>query len=599
MEITRTFDILDNYLVRFPEKQDALAAKKNGSWITFSSKEYVKNANYVSCGLLQLGISKGDRILSVSNNRPEWNFLDMGMSQIGAVHVPVYPTISREEYQYILQHCEPKIIVVSDKSLHDKIRPIAENLLPGTTIFTFNDVPGARNFDEILRLGESSEAEYLPRVQEIKKSITPDDLLTIIYTSGTTGNPKGVMLSHRNVVTNAKGARNIHWYNNQHKMLSFLPICHVFERTINYHVQMEGIGIYYAENLGTIGDNLREVKPELMISVPRLIEKVYDKIIGTGKSLPYIKKQIFFWAVNLGLKYDYVLKGSPFYRLQLALARKLVFSKWQASLGGNLGLIVVGGAALQPRLSRIFGAAGIPTVEGYGLTESSPVIAANNMRTGEVRVGTVGPVFENVEVRIAEDGEILTKGPCVMMGYYKDPEKTKEAIDEEGWLHTGDIGILVEGKYLKITDRKKEIFKLSSGKYIAPQSIENMLKESMFIEQAMVIGENQKFASALIAPNFSFLHNWAFLHHVNFHDNNDLISNPQVVARYQKEIARYNKQLGEHERIKRFRLVADEWSPQTGELSPTLKLKRRVLLEKYSNLIDEIFSVDKDDILDA
>ncbi|HQH40338.1 MAG TPA: AMP-binding protein, partial [Bacteroidales bacterium] len=445
MEITRTFDILDNYLVRFPEKQDALAAKKNGAWITYSSKDYVKNANLVSCGLLQLGIQKGDRILSVSNNRPEWNFLDMGMSQIGAVHVPVYPTISREEYQYILEHCEPKIIVVSDKSLYEKIRSIAETLLPGTTIYTFNDVPGALNFNEIIRLGESSEAENLPKVQEMKKSISPDDLLTIIYTSGTTGNPKGVMLSHRNVVTNAKGARNIHWFNDQHRMLSFLPICHIFERTINYHVQMEGIGIYYAENLGTIADNLREVKPQLMISVPRLIEKVYDKIISTGKSLPYIKKQIFFWAVNLGLKYDYVLKGNPFYRFQLALARKLVFSKWQASLGGNLGLIVIGGAALQPRLSRIFGAAGIPCVEGYGLTESSPVIAANNLRTGEVRVGTVGPVFENVEVHIAEDGEILTKGPCVMMGYYKDPEKTKEAIDSEGWLHTGDIGILVEG----------------------------------------------------------------------------------------------------------------------------------------------------------
>lgn len=599
MEITRTFDILDNYLVRFPDKQDALAAKKNGSWITYSSKEYVKNANYVSCGLLHLGLLKGDRILSVSNNRPEWNFLDMGMSQIGAVHVPVYPTISKEEYHYILSHCEPRIIVVSDKSLFEKIRPLVEELLPESTIFTFNNVPGARNFNEIIQLGEQHEPEYLPQVEEIKKSISPDDLFTIIYTSGTTGNPKGVMLSHRNVVTNAKGARNIHWFNDQHRTLSFLPICHVFERTINYHHQMEGIGIYYAENLGTIADNLREVKPQLIISVPRLIEKVYDKIIATGKSLPFFKKQIFFWAVNLGLKYDYVLKGSFLYRMKLALARKLVFSKWQASLGGNLQLIVVGGATLQPRLSRIFGAAGIPTVEGYGLTESSPVIAANNMRTLEVRVGTVGPVFENVEVKIAPDGEILTKGPCVMMGYYKDPDKTREAIDDEGWLHTGDIGIMVEGKYLKITDRKKEIFKLSNGKYIAPQAIENMLKESMFIEQAMVIGENQKFASALIAPNFSFLHNWAFLHHVDFHDNRDLIINPQVIARYQKEINLFNKQLGEHERIKRFRLVADEWSPQTGELSPTLKLKRRVLLEKYSNLIDNIFSVDKDDILDA
>jgi len=598
MEPTRTFDLLRRYEELYSHKTDVLAAKGNGKWIKYNVQDYIRNANLVSYGLLALGIQKGDRIASVSNNRPEWNFIDMGMSQIGAIHVPIYPNISKEEYLYIFKHCEPKLLIISDKSLFEKIRPVAEET-SNPAIFTFNEVPGARNWKEILELGEKSETENKPQVDQIKESISPDDVLTIIYTSGTTGSPKGVMLSHRNVLTNAQGARNIHSCTCDSKLLSFLPICHIFERTINYHLQMEGISIYYAEGLGTIADNLKEVKPELLVFVPRIIERIYDGIISKGKSLPFLQKQIFFWSVNLGLRYDYTHKGTWFYRIQLAIARQLVFKKWKEALGGHVVLAVVGGAALQTRLSRIFSAAQIPLVEGYGLTENSPIIAANNCRTGEVKIGTVGPPFKNVEVKIAEDGEILTKGPCVMLGYFNDPEKTKAVIDEDGWLHTGDIGILVDGKYLKITDRKKEIFKLSNGKYVAPQVIENKLMESTFIEQVMVIGEKQKFASALISPDFHFLHNWASIHHVDYRDNIELISNPQVIARYQKEVNKYNAQLGEFERIKRFRLVSEEWTTQTGELSPTLKLKRKVLYEKYKTIIEEIFRIDKDDPLKA
>ncbi|MFW6371094.1 MAG: AMP-dependent synthetase/ligase, partial [Bacteroidota bacterium] len=563
--------------------------KRNGEWITFSSQEYVKNANLVSYGLLAMGLKKGDMVATISNNRPEWNFVDMGMSQIGVVHVPIYPTISREDYSYILDHCQPKILIISDKLLLAKIKPVFEELKKINHLFTFNEIDGERNWAEIVELGEKNEEKYRVEVEKIKAGIKPDEMATLIYTSGTTGNPKGVMLSHKNIMTNARSAGSIHPFNQNHRTLSFLPLCHVFERMVNYHFQSKGISIYYAENLGTIADNLKEIKPHVFISVPRLIERVFDRIVGIGKDLPGIKKRIFFWALNLGHKFDYNKKHSSIYRSQLNLARKLVFKKWQEALGGNCGLIIVGGAALQPRLSRVFGAAGVPVLEGYGLTETSPVIAANNIVTGDIMVGTVGPLFEDVEVKIASDGEILCKGPNIMLGYYKEPELTKETIDEDGWLHTGDIGIMIDNKYLKITDRKKEMFKLSSGKYIAPQVIENKFKESFFIEQLMVVGENQKFASALISPNFPFLHNWASIHKVKFRDNEELINNPVVIARFQKEVSNMNKQLGQTEHIKRFRLVKEEWTPQTGELSPTLKLRRKVLHDKYADILNEIY----------
>jgi long-chain acyl-CoA synthetase len=594
MEFKRTFDFLDNLTLICPDKTDILAAKEKKIWVPCSVKDYVRNACNISYGLLALGLKKGDRIVSISNNRPEWNFLDMGMAQAGIVHVPIYPTISLEDYDYILNHVEPSLVFVSDKQLYDKISPIARKISSVTDIYSFNTIAQVKNWQEIVRLGQENEDRFKDPLAELKREIKPDDLVTLIYTSGTTGNPKGVMLSHHNILSNVESICGVFDFNTTHRTLSFLPISHVFERTINYYFQRVGVSVYYAENIGTIAENLREVKPHVFISVPRLLEKTYDKIIAKGRELSGIKKFIFFWAVKTGMNYKVPGGNGWFYMLKLKIADKLVFVKWREALGGRVEIIVTGGAALQPRLATIFNAAGIPVAEGYGMTETSPVIATNRPpATGEIRIGTVGPVVSGVEIRIAEDGEILCKGDNVMCGYYKAPELTKDIIDNEGWLHTGDIGILVEGKYLKITDRKKEIFKLSSGKYVAPQLIENKLKESDFIEQVMVIGENQKFASALISPDFQFLHNWASIHNVGFRDNMELISDARVIARYQREVNEMNKQLGITDQIKRFRLVQEEWTPVTGELSPTLKLKRKFLSQKYQGIIDEIFSVQK------
>lgn len=589
MEVTRTFDLLEWSMTNHP-KEDALAGKKNQEWVRYSTAEYVDHAKNMSYGLMALGMKKGDRVATVSGGRPEWNFADMGMSQAGIVHVPIYPTISFEDYEYILQHAEPKVVFIADKGLYEKLMPIIEKTTTVQDVFTFNDVDGAKSWREVIELGRENASRFESELQEIKRSISPQDLLTIIYTSGTTGFPKGVMLSHNNIVSNFIATSTVHPFGPESKVLSFLPISHIYERMLNYHFQYKGIGIYYAESMATIVNNLKEVKPDLFSTVPRLLERVYDTIIGKGKDLPYLKKQIFFWAVNLGLRYEIPTGNGWFFLKQLAVADKLIFSKWREALGGNAKIIVSGGAALQPRLARVFSAAKVTILEGYGLTETSPVIAVNNYNTREIRVGTVGPVIDGVEVKIADDGEILCKGPNIMQGYYKQPELTKEVIDKEGWFHTGDIGLLVENKYLKITDRKKEIFKLSSGKYVAPQVIENKFKESFFIEQLMVIGENEKFASALILPNFEFLHNWCTLHDVKFRNNQELILIPQVVSRYQQEVNEINKQLAFHEQIKRFRLVADEWSTLSGELSAKLSLKRNVIAEKYATTIREIFS---------
>lgn len=592
MEATRIFDLLENYLEIFSNKDDALAAKENGKWVKYSSKNYVHNATMVSYGLMAMGLKGGDKIATVSNNRPEWNFLDMGMNQAGIIHVPVYPTISDTDFSYLLNHAKPKILIVSDKGLYEKLKPLANEVDSIKDVYTFNEVEGAKNWKEILELGKNNENEFREKLNAVKKSINPDDLATIIYTSGTTGNPKGVMLSHKNIMTNLRGIEQVFNFNENQRTLSFLPISHIFERTINYHFQDKGLSIYYAESLGAIGNNLKEVKPNVFIAVPRVLERVYDRIIGKGKDLKGIKKQLFFWAVNLGLRFEFNHKNGWFYHLKLKIADKLIFSKWREAVGGVCELIVVGGAAMQPRLIRVFNAAGIPLVEGYGMTETSPVIAANNYDSGEVMVGTVGPILPGVEAKISDDGEIMTKSDCVMLGYYKDEAQTKETIEEDGWLHTGDIGVMIDDKYLKITDRKKEIFKLSSGKYIAPQAIENIFKESFFIEQIYVFGENQKFASAIIAPNFQFLHEWCSRHGIKYRDNEELVKIPEVVQRFQKEVSLMNKKLGQTEHIKRFRIVHDEWTPQTRELSPTLKLRRKFLKEKYQDIINEIFSID-------
>lgn len=591
MQVTRIFDILNNYKEKFYFKDDALAAKENKIWHKYSAKEYIENSYNLSLGLIKFGIKKGDRIITLSNNRPEWNFLDMAMLQIGAIHVPIYPTLSNDDLKYIINHCEPTLAFVSDKTLYEKINNITKEFPFIKDIFTFNQIEGAKNWKILLENHEKCDETLLQELEERKNSIKPDDIATIIYTSGTTGNPKGVMLSHKNILSNVNSISKVFDFNYTHRTLSFLPLSHVFERTINYYMQSVGLSIYYAENIGTIAENLKEVKPHLFITVPRVLEKMFDRIIEKGKELKGIKKLLFFWSISIAKRYKFPDKNPFYYEIIRKIFDKLIYSKWREAVGGNVEIIVSGGAALQPRLATIFNAAGIPVIEGYGMTEASPVISVNRMpHTGEVRIGTVGPAIPGVEVKIADDGEILVKGDNVMVGYYKEPELTSQTIDKEGWLHTGDVGTFVDGKFIKITDRKKEIFKLSSGKYIAPQAIENKLKESIFIEQAIVIGENQKFASAIICPNFEYLHNWCTHHNIYYRDNNELITKPEVIAQFQKEITNINKQLGKTEQIKKFRLICDEWSPATGELSPTLKLKRKFIINKYKDIIEEIYS---------
>jgi len=589
MQVTRTFDILERLRQNFM-CEDALAVKRNKKWDIFSTQQYLDSAYDFAYGLLALGYKKGEKIGTVSNNRPEWNFVDMGMAMVGIVHVPIYPTISDAEYEYILAHSEVKTLIVSDKSLYKRLVPLAKKVSTIENIYVFNeDIEGAKSWTEIRDLGTQNRAKYKEELETVKTSIKPEDMATIIYTSGTTGNAKGVMLSHTNLVSNVIATTIIQPLEFGDKVLSFLPLCHSYERMLNMNFQYKGIRIYYAENMASIVDNLNEINPDGFSTVPRLLEKVYDKIMAKGKDLEGIKKKIFFWAVNLGLRYELNNANGWWYTQQLKLARKLIFSKWQEALGGNVKIIISGGAALQERLARIFHAAGINVIEGYGLTETSPVIAVNHYEYPEIKFGTVGPVLDGVEVKIAEDGEILAKGPNIMLGYYKALDLTAEVIDEDGYFHTGDIGIFVDNKYLKITDRKKEIFKLSSGKYIAPQVVENICKESMFIENVMVIGENEKFASALVSPDFNHLHFWATKHKLHYRDNEELVHIPEVIKRFQKEMNEINKKLGETEKIKRFRLVCSEWTPATGELSPTLKLKRMFLYEKYDHIVKEIF----------
>ena len=589
MQVTRTFDILERLRQNFM-CEDALAVKRNKKWDIFSTQQYLDSAYDFAYGLLALGYKKGEKIGTVSNNRPEWNFVDMGMAMVGIVHVPIYPTISDAEYEYILAHSEVKTLIVSDKSLYKRLVPLAKKVSTIENIYVFNeDIEGAKSWTEIRDLGTQNRAKYKEELETVKTSIKPEDMATIIYTSGTTGNAKGVMLSHTNLVSNVIATTIIQPLEFGDKVLSFLPLCHSYERMLNMNFQYKGIRIYYAENMASIVDNLNEINPDGFSTVPRLLEKVYDKIMAKGKDLEGIKKKIFFWAVNLGLRYELNNANGWWYTQQLKLARKLIFSKWQEALGGNVKIIISGGAALQERLARIFHAAGINVIEGYGLTETSPVIAVNHYEYPEIKFGTVGPVLDGVEVKIAEDGEILAKGPNIMLGYYKALDLTAEVIDEDGYFHTGDIGIFVDNKYLKITDRKKEIFKLSSGKYIAPQVVENICKESMFIENVMVIGENEKFASALVSPDFNHLHFWATKHKLHHRDNEELVHIPEVIKRFQKEMNEINKKLGETEKIKRFRLVCSEWTPATGELSPTLKLKRMFLYEKYDHIVKEIF----------
>ena len=586
--VTRTFDILDRYLQEFPRK-DALGGKKDGAWYTFSTEEYVEKSHLFAMGIMALGLKKGDKIATVTTNRPEWNFADMGMAMTGVVHVPIYPTIGEDEYRYILHHAEVKMVIVGDQKLFEKIGPIAEMLMDIKGVYAFEDVKGAKNYEEILALGASKKAELTDKLEAIKNSIQPDDLATLIYTSGTTGVPKGVMLTQNNLVSNFVAHSKMHNLGKDHRVISFLPLCHVYERSVNYHFQYKGMGIYYVGNLNQIVAAIKEIKPHMFNSVPRLLEKVHDGFVTKGKELKGFKKSLYFWALDLAKHFEYNKKYGPLLSLKIKIADKLIYSKWRAALGGNIVYVVSGGAALQPRIARVLGMAKMLNLEGYGLTETSPVIAVNNPAKGELKIGTVGPILEGYEVKIAEDGEILCKGPGVMKGYYKAPDLTAEVIDSDGWFHTGDIGVLEDGIYLKITDRKKEIFKLSAGKYVAPQVIENMLKESSFIENCMVVGENQKFASAIIIPDFNRLHFWAAKNKIHYKDNSDLIQNDAIIEKINKEIDIINKKLAVHEQVKRARLVADEWTPLNDMLSQTLKLKRSKIKAKYQTLINDIY----------
>ena len=590
--VTRTFDILERYLTEFPRK-DALGGKNDGEWYTYSTEEYVEKSHQFAIGLMALGMKKGDKVATVTTNRPEWNFADMGIAMTGLVHVPIYPTIGEDEYKYILQHAEVKVLIVGDQKLYEKIYPIAKILTQIEQIYTFEQVEGANSYEEILELGKSKKSELESQLEELKKSIQPEDLATIIYTSGTTGVPKGVMLTQKNLVSNFVAHSKMHNLGKEHHVISFLPLCHVYERSVNYHFQYKGMGIYYVGNLSQIVSAIKEIKPHMFNSVPRLLEKVYDGFVTKGKELTGIKKSLYFWAMDLTRHFEYNKKYGPVLSMKINIADKLIYSKWRAALGGNIVYVVSGGAALQPRIARVLGMAKMLNLEGYGLTETSPVIAVNNPTSGEMKIGTVGAVLEGFEVKIAEDGEILCKGPGVMKGYYKAQDLTDEVIDKDGWFHTGDIGVFEDGKYLKITDRKKEIFKLSGGKYIAPQMIENKLKASELIEQVMVIGANEKFASALISPSFPLLHDWCAEHKIHFENNKELIRIPEVIDKIQKEVQIINKTLGSHEQISRIRLVCDEWTPATGELSPTLKLRRSIVASKYQHLIDDIYSVGK------
>jgi long-chain acyl-CoA synthetase len=587
--ITLLFDF-PYYQLEHYNIPDALVTKYNGVWVKTSTEEYIAKANTISRAMLRMGIQKDDKIALISsNNRTEWNIMDIGILQIGAQTIPIYPTISEADYEYILNHSDSVYCFVSDEEVLRKVNLIKKNLPNLKEVFSFDEIEGCKNWKELLALGKDQSNQDV--VEDRKNGIKSEDLATIIYTSGTTGKPKGVMLSHKNIVSNVlNSASRIPFTAGNSRAMSFLPVCHIFERMILYLYQYYGVSVYFGESIDKISDNIKEVKPNVMSAVPRLIEKVYDKIYSKGLELKGLKRKLFFWAVDLGLRYEPNGANGFWYETQLKIARKLIFSKWKEGLGGNLDLLVSGSAALQPRLARVFAAAEMPVVEGYGLTETSPVIAVNDMRNFGFKVGTVGKLIDNVEVKIAEDGEILCKGPNVMMGYFKDEALTKEVL-ADGYFHTGDIGEIDSEGFLKITDRKKEMFKTSGGKYISPQLLENAMKQSRFIEQIMVIGDGQKMPAAFIQPNFEFVKTWEKLHGIKVGTTNEeIISNPKVIERIQDEIDILNEKFGNWEKIKRFELTPDIWSIDGGHLTPTLKLRRKIVMEKYIDLFDKIYN---------
>lgn len=595
-EITRTFDLLDHLAAKYPEKEDILACKEKGEWIKYSTSDYYRYSHYLAYGLIELGMQRGDRIVTLSGNCPEWNFIDMALAMTGIVHVPIYPTLSADSYLHILKHCEPRAIFVSNNMLLRRIKPALEQVENPPTVYTLASIEGEHRMLEILKSGIAAREKNGPVVEQLKEAIRPEDWVTLIYTSGTTGDPKGVMLSHRNICSNFLAHAKVNPMTSECRILSFLPLNHMYERSLNYHFQYKGVSIYYAESMGTIQQNMCEIQAHGFCAVPRVLELFYDKLYAAGKDFKGFKKTIYTRAFKHGARYDYTLlkKVSLGYQLAQYFYEYMVYRHWRERFGGNRLIVITGSSSIQPRMIRTFAAAGINIYEGYGLSETSPVIAVNDPVHGNVRIGTVGPILEGVEVKFADDGEILTRGPHVMMGYYKDPEYTAQVIDSDGWFHTGDVGELVGGtlsgtKYLRITDRKKDIFKLSAGKYIAPQLLENKLRESEYIDQAMVVGENEKSAAVIISPNFNTLHYWALKYHLHYRDNSELIALPETKEKFKQVIDDINRNFSAHEQIKAFRIVTDEWTSANGLLSPTLKIKRNLLMAKYKALIADIY----------
>lgn len=593
MTIKRLFDCLEHQLQHFP-KSDMLAAKEKGQWVKYSTQQVADTVNRLSAGLMKLGVSGNDmtpegsdKIAIISNNRPEWVFTDMAVQQLGAILVPVYPTTNPLELEFILNDAAVKYIFVSNEELLAKVNSLLPKVPTLKKAYTFDKIAGAAHWSEVTDLADEAS---LQQVAAIKQTVPVSHLATIIYTSGTTGTPKGVMLSHRNIYCNVQFSKESFPFEDapETRVLSFLPLNHIFEKTCTYIYLYSGISIYYAESLETIGDNLREVKPDGFTTVPRLLEKVFERIMTKGNELTGIKRSLFFWAVELAEKYDNRISGSLWYRTQLALADKLIFSKWREALGGRVSYVVTGGAACQVKLLRIFNAAGIPVYEGYGPTENSPVISVNRKAKGGMKFGTVGPVLNGIQVRLAEDGEICVTGPCVMEGYYKRPDLTAEAVID-GWLHTGDIGIFEDGTFLKITDRKKELFKTSGGKYVAPQPIENKFKESPFIEQIMVVGSERKFVGALIVPSFAVLREWMKEKGMAYTTNEEVIRHPQVQELFKGLVESFNEYFNHVEQIKKFELLPREWTIETGEMTPKMSLKRKVVMEKFKDVIERIY----------
>ena len=589
VEVTRLFDF-PYYQLETYNLEKAFSSKTNGSWQSITTQQYIDQANQISRGLINLGIKPNDKIAVISStNRTEWNICDIGILQTGAQNVPIYPTISEEDYEYVLNHSESIYCFVSDIEVLTKINKIKSNTSL-KAVYTFDDIIGEKSWNEILESGKDTSNQNI--VEERKNNVKTDDLATLIYTSGTTGKPKGVMLSHRNIVSNVLSSeKRVPFDYGKSIGLSFLPVCHIFERMILYLYQYCGVSIYFAESIEKLSENAQEIKPNVMTAVPRLYEKIYDKIILKGEALTGIKKGLFFWAVNLGLKYEPYGVNGWWYETQLKIARKLIFSKWQAALGGELKIMVSGSAALQPRLTKVFAAAGMPIMEGYGLTETSPVISVNDQRNKGFKVGTVGKVIDNVEVKIAETGEILVKGSNVMLGYYKDLERTENVL-KGGYFYTGDKGELDSEGFLKITGRTKEMFKTSGGKYVVPPLLEGELKQSLFIEQVMVIGEGEKMPAAFIQPNFDFIKEWIKHKNLNIGTTNKEIANSDIVIeRIQKEVDKCNLNFGKWEQIKRFELTPDVWSIEDGHLTPTMKMKRAIIKEIYKDLFNKIYRV--------